>query len=74
MVILSIQSDKHMKVINGKVLRQNKKECLNYTQKVHSKLTNMASSMISNMMAMISKYDTIRTSVKEWRVKKKGPM
>ena len=71
MVILSIQPDKHMKVINGKVLRQNKKECLNYIEKVHSKLTNMASSIISNMMAMISKYDTVRTSVEEWRVKNK---
>ena len=71
MVILSLQSDKHVKKINGNVIRQNTKECLNYTDKIHNKLTSLASSMISNMMSLVSRYDTVRTGEKEWRVKKK---
>ena len=62
MVILSVQSDKHVVKTNGKFMNDNKKICLNYKEKVHSKLTVMASSMLSNLFKYITKYETIRIS------------
>ena len=71
MVILSLLSDKHVQKINGNVIHQNRRECLNYLDNVHNKLTSMASSMMANMMEIVTRYDTIRVGETEWRVKKK---
>ena len=71
MVILSLLSDKHVQQINGNVIRQNRRECLNYADISHNKLTGMASSMIANMIEIVPRYKTIRVGETEWRVKKK---
>ena len=41
MVILSLLSDKHVNKVNSNVIRQNKRQCMNYTNDVHDKLTVM---------------------------------
>ena len=70
MVILSVQSDKHVCRTNGKVIQANKKNCVNYKESVHRRLTVMASSMLSNLMHHSSKYDSIRINQNEWLVRK----
>ena len=73
MVILSVQSDKHLVKTNGKVMKANKKHCVNYKLKVHNKLTVMASSMLSNLIEYSSRYKCIRIGITEWLVRKKEP-
>ena len=71
MVILSVQSDKHVVKTNSKVVKANKKNCVNFTEKVHSKLTVMASSMLSNLLANTFRYESIRINDDEWLVRNK---
>ena len=71
MVILSVQSDKHLVKTNGKVMRANKKNCVNYKLKVHDKLTVMALSMLSNLIEYSSRYICMRVGATEWLVRKK---
>ena len=59
MVILSQLSEKHVTKVNSNVIRQNKKHCVNYRDKVHDKLTAMGSSMLANMIALINRYECI---------------
>ena len=70
MVILSVQSDKHVCKTNGKVIQANKRNCVNYKETVHRRLTLMASSMLSNLVTHSSKYDSIRINTNEWLVRK----
>ena len=41
MVIMSLQSDKHVLKTNGKVIRDNQRHCRNYKNNVHDKLTTV---------------------------------
>ena len=70
MVILSLLSDKHVKKVNSNVIKQNKRQCMNYINEVHDKLTVCASSIVSNLVAFVHRYKCIRVSDKEWRVRK----
>ena len=70
MVILSVQSDKHVCKTNRKVIQANKKSCVNYKERVHSRLTVMASSMISNLITHTFKYDSSRINNNEWLLRK----
>ena len=71
MVILSQLSEKHVTKVNSNVIRQNKKHCVNYRDKVHDKLTAMGSSMLANMIALINRYECIRSDLHLWKVRKK---
>ena len=70
MVILSLLSDKHVKKVNSNVIKQNKRQCMNYTNEVHDKLTVRASSMVSNLVSLSNRYKCIRVGPKEWKVRK----
>ena len=71
MVIMSLQSDKHVVKTNGKVIRDNQRHCRNYKKLVHNKLTTVASSILSSLMNRIKYYESIRINAYEWKVKKK---
>ena len=60
MVILSIQSDKHVVKTNGVVIRDNKRHSLNYMNSVHDKLTIIASSILSTLFSEVKRYKTKR--------------
>ena len=70
MVILSLLSDKHVKKVNSNVIKQNKRQYMNYTNEVHDKLTARALSMVSNIVSLTDRYKSIRVSTKEWKVRK----
>ena len=59
MVIFSIQLDKYIVKTNGKLISANKKNYVNYEEQVHSKLTVISSSILSNLMEHTSKYELI---------------
>ena len=70
-MILSVQSDKHVKKTHSKVIKHCKRHCLNYQGERYDKLTRMASSMMSNIIALVDRYESIRVSETEWMVRKK---
>ena len=70
MVILSVQSDKHVVKTNGTVIRDNKRHRLNYVHSVHDKLTIIASSILSTLFSCVKRYKTKRIKENEWIVKK----
>ena len=57
MVIMCLQSDKHVVKTNGKVIRDNQRHCWNYKNHVHDKLTTVASSTLSNLIYCIKYYE-----------------
>ena len=71
MMILSVQSDKHVQKTHSKVTNHCKRHCLNYQGEIHDKLTRMMSSMMSNIIALVDRYESIRVSETEWMVRKK---
>ena len=71
MVIMSLQSDKHVVKTNGKVIRDNQRHCRNYKNNVHDKLATVASSILSTLLNRIKYYETIRISTYVWKIKKK---
>ena len=70
MVILSLLSDKHVQKVNSNVIKQNKRQCMNYGNEVHDKLTVRGSSMVSNLVSLTNRYKCIRVNAKEWKVRK----
>ena len=71
MIIMSLQSDKHVVKTNGKVIRDNQRHCRNYKNNVHDKLATVASSILSTLLNRIKYYETIRISTYVWKIKKK---
>ena len=71
MIILSQLSEKHVTKVNSTVIRQNKKHCVNYQEKVHDKMTIMGPSMLVNTIAVINRYKCIRSDLNSWKVWKK---
>ena len=65
MMILSVQSDKHGKKTHSKVFKHCERHCLNYRGEIHDKLTRMACSMMSNIIALVDRYWCIRVSEAE---------
>ena len=59
MMILSVQSDKDVKKTHSKVIKHCKRHCLKYRGEIHDKLTRMASSMTSNIIALVDRYECI---------------
>ena len=59
MIILSQLSEKHVTKVNSNVIRQNKKNCVNYKERVHDKLTVMGSSMLANSISHVGRYKCI---------------
>ena len=70
MIILSQLSEKHVTKVNSTVIRQNKKHCVNYKEKVHDKMTIMGSSMLANTISVIDRYKCIRIDLNSWKVRK----
>ena len=70
-MILSVQSDKHVKKTYSKVIKHYIRHCSNYWGEIHYKLTRMASSMMPNIIALMERYECIRVSETEWMVRKK---
>ena len=60
MVILSIQSDKHVMKTNGVIIQDNKRHSLNYMNNVHDKLTIIAASILSTLFSHVKRYKTKR--------------
>ena len=71
MMILSQLSNKHITKVNSTVIRQSNKQCVNYKNKVHDKLTIMGSSMLANTYSLVNRYKCIRVDVALWKVRKK---
>ena len=63
MIILSQLSEKHVTKVNSNVIKQNKKHCVNYKEKVHNKLTILGSSMLANTISIVKRYECIRMVV-----------
>ena len=60
MIIMSLQSDKHVVKTNRKVIRDKQRHCRNYKKLVHDKLNIVASYMLSSLMNRIKHYESIR--------------
>ena len=71
MVILSQLFEKHVTKVNSNVIKQNKKHCVNYKEKVHDKLTILGSSMLANTISIVNRYGCIRNDHESWKVRKK---
>ena len=71
MVIMSLPSDKHFVKTNGKVIRDNQRNCRNYRNRVHDKLTTVASSTLSSLIYCVKYYESIRIGKYTWKVLKK---
>ena len=71
MIILSQLSEKHVTKVNSNVVKQNKKNCVNYKEKVHNKLTILGSSMLANTISIVKRYECIRNHHQIWKVREK---
>ena len=71
MMILSVQSDEHVKKTHSKVIKHCERHCLNYRGEIHDKFTRMTSSMMPNIIILVDRYGGIRVNETEWMVRKK---
>ena len=72
--VIWIQSDEKIVKTSKILMQDNNKNCVNYEGKVNGKLTIMATSMLSNLIELFRRYNTVRLSTTTWVVKKKTPI